>query len=217
MTSANLVLRVTKSIGGKRMVTRLKPNNPQLSNTSGPVLFKTVTGHGKAHLAKPSGKAQMEDSYPFSLGMVKSCYHSESVVGESSRTLMESTVTSELPEALTVVISLVPRPNQALEPLPSYPTSVSRVPKTDKGSTLRSGSVMDDFVAGKAVSSMGSVSDAEVSIGLRVSPASTSFESPLLKVVSPILGRYPWVTQNRFFPLSDLGNGVEDEFEEGEI
>ena len=76
---------------------------------------------------------------------------------------------------------------------------------------------MDDFVAVKAGSSMGSVSDAEVSIGLGVSPAMASFESPMLKVVSPILGRYPWLTQNRFSPLLDLGNGVEDEFEEGEV
>ena len=53
MTSASLVLRVTKFDGGKRVVTRLNPYN--LSNTSGPVLFKTVTERGKAHLAEPSG------------------------------------------------------------------------------------------------------------------------------------------------------------------
>ena len=49
-----------------------------------------------------------------------------------------------------------------------------------------------------------------------VSSATTVIEAPILKVVSPILGQYPWVVQNRFSPLSDLGNGVEDEFMEGE-
>lgn len=188
-----------------------------MSNTNGPVLFKTVTGHGKAHLVEPSGKAQIEDYYLLGLGVGKSYYQSESVVGECSRPPMESTVTSELPEAPMAVISPVPKPGQALESLLSYPTSVSSVPKTGKGCASRSGSVVDDFVAVKAGSSMGSVFDAEVSIGLGVSPAMASFESPMLKVVSPILGRYPWLTQNRFSPLLDLGNGVEDEFEEGEV
>ena len=217
VTSANLALRVTKSVGGKRMVTRLNPYNPQLSNTSGPVLFKTVSGHGKAHLVEPSGKAQMEDYYLLGLGVGKSYYQSASVVGEYSRPPMESTVTSVLPEAPTAVISPVPSPDQVSEPLPSYPASVSHVPKTGKGLASRSGSIVDDFIAIKACSSMGSIFDAEVSTGLGVRPATASFESPMLKVVSPILGRYPWVTQNCFSPLSDLGNGVEDEFEEGEV
>ena len=170
-----------------------------MSNTSGPVLFRTITGHGKAHLAEPSGKAQMEDYYLLGLGMGKFCYQSESVVEECSRPPMESTVTSELLEAPTAVISPVPRPDQASEPLPSYLTSVSRVPKTGKGSASRSGSVIDDFVTVKASSSRGLVSDAEVSIGLGVSPATALFESPMLKVVSPILGRVPMDDSKSFF------------------
>nr|XP_023924360.1 G-type lectin S-receptor-like serine/threonine-protein kinase At1g11410 [Quercus suber] len=41
-------------------------------------------------------------------------------------------------------------------------------------------------------------------------------EASSLTVVSPILGRYPWVVHNRFSPLSDLGDWVVDEFVEGE-
>ena len=63
VTSANLALRVTKAVGGKRVVTRLNPYNPHLSNTSGLVLFKIVPRHGKARFAEPSGKAQVEDYY----------------------------------------------------------------------------------------------------------------------------------------------------------
>nr|POE85765.1 hypothetical protein CFP56_07106 [Quercus suber] len=46
--------------------------------------------------------------------------------------------------------------------------------------------------------------------------APAAIEAPILKVVSPILGRYTWVVQNRFSPLLNLGNGVEDEFVERE-
>ena len=194
------------------MVTRLNPYN--LSNTSGPVLFKTVTEHDKAHLAEPSGKAQVEDYYLLNLGMGKSCNQSTSVAGESSKPPMELSV---LPEALTTVLSLVHYPDQVPEPFPSYPTRVSRVSKSGKGSASRNGSVVDVSDAVKAGPPMGSVSHAEVSLGLRVSSATTSLTTPMLKVVSPILDSYPWVAHNRFSPLSDLGNGVEDEFEEGEV
>ena len=49
-----------------------------------------------------------------------------------------------------------------------------------------------------------------------VSSATAAIKSPILKDVLPILCQHPWVVQNRFSPLSDLGNGVEAEFGEGE-
>nr|POF16722.1 hypothetical protein CFP56_71158 [Quercus suber] len=144
-------------------------------------------------------------------------YSSASVVGECSKLPMKSTKTPGLPETLTAVISPLPSSDQASELLPSYLTRVLGVPKTGKGLASRSGYVVDVFDTVKAGSSMSSVSDAEESIGFGVSSATASFETPMLKDVPPILGRYPWVAQNRFYPLSDLGNGIEDEFEEGEV
>ena len=41
-------------------------------------------------------------------------------------------------------------------------------------------------------------------------------EALSLTVVSSILGQYPWVVHNPFSPLSDLADGVIDEFVEGE-
>ena len=49
-----------------------------------------------------------------------------------------------------------------------------------------------------------------------VSLAMAAIEPPILKEVLLILCRHPWVVQNRFSPLSNLGNGVEAEFGEGE-
>ena len=99
--------------------------------------------------------------------------------------------------------------------------------ETGKVSTSRcsSAAAILDFV--KAVSFVGTDSDAEVTHGMGnrdsgftddmvVSSATAAIEAPILKVVSPILGWHPWVVQNRFSPLLDLGNGVEDEFVEGE-
>ena len=51
---------------------------------------------------------------------------------------------------------------------------------------------------------------------LVVSLAMAVIKPPLLKEVPPILCQHPWVVRNRFSPLSDLGNGVEVEFGEGE-
>ena len=48
------------------------------------------------------------------------------------------------------------------------------------------------------------------------SSTTTEIEAPSLTVVSPILGQYPWVVHNPFSPLSNLGDGVVDEFVEGE-
>ena len=50
-----------------------------------------------------------------------------------------------------------------------------------------------------------------------VSSATAAIKSPILKDVLPILCRHPWVVQNRFSPLSDLGNGVEDDLVEREV
>ena len=82
------------------------------------------------------------------------------------------------------------------------------------------GSVMVGF-------SLGSVFDAEVTHGrgyrdsgstsvMVGSSMTAKIEAPSLTVVSLILGQYPWVVHNPFSPLSDLGDGVVDEFVEGE-
>nr|POE85766.1 hypothetical protein CFP56_07107 [Quercus suber] len=87
---------------------------------------------------------------------------SESVVGESSRPPMESTVISVMPEASTTSISPISSSDQALELLTSNPTRVLGDPEVGKSLASRSSSVAEalDFV--KASSSMGSVSNAEV-------------------------------------------------------
>ncbi|KAM4071309.1 hypothetical protein ACB094_11G052800 [Castanea mollissima] len=85
LTSANLALRVFKLDGGKRVVTWMNPNTPHKSIKSGLVMLKIVSGHDKAHLADPRGKAQGEVSYPLGLGTSLLCNQSESVVGESSK------------------------------------------------------------------------------------------------------------------------------------
>ena len=65
-----------------------------------------------------------------------------------------------------------------------------------------------------AIFAMGSVFDDLGFTGVRVVSSTTAlFEN----VVSPILDLNPWVVQNRFSLLFDLGNGVEDELVEGEV
>ena len=46
--------------------------------------------------------------------------------------------------------------------------------------------------------------------------AGAVIEPPILTEVPPIQCRQPWLVQNRFSPLSVLGNGMEAEFGEGE-
>ena len=86
---------------------------------------------------------------------------------------------------------------------------------------------MVNLDSGKAIFSGNMGSDAEVTNGLGIrdsgftgdmviSSAMAMIEPPILKEVSPIVCRNPWVVQNRFSPLSDLGNGMEAEFGEGE-
>ena len=50
-----------------------------------------------------------------------------------------------------------------------------------------------------------------------ISSAMAGIEPPILKEVSPIPCQHPWVVLNRFYPLSNLGNGMEAEFGEGEV
>lgn len=57
LTSAKLALRVSKSVGGKRVATWINPDTHHKSNNSGPGLLKIVSGLDKAHVANPSGKA----------------------------------------------------------------------------------------------------------------------------------------------------------------
>ena len=86
---------------------------------------------------------------------------------------------------------------------------------------------MVNLDSGKAIFSgnMGSDAEATHGLGIRdsgftgdmvISSAMAMIEPPILKEVSPILCRNPWVVQNRFSPLSNLGNGMEAEFGEGE-
>ena len=145
-------------------------------------------------------------------------------MGESSKPSMESTVISVMPKALTASISPISSSDQASKLLASNPTRVLGVLDVGKALASRSCSTAVVLDSVKAGSSIGLVSDAEVTHGLgnrnfgstNDMVVSLAIEASILKVVSPILGRYPWVVQNRFSPLSDLGNGVEDEFMEGE-
>ena len=99
--------------------------------------------------------------------------------------------------------------------------------ETRKDSVSRCSSAAINLDSVKADFSMVTGSDAEVTHGIVnqnsgftrevvVSLATTAIESPILKDVLPILCWHPWVVQNRFSPLSDLGNGVEVEFGERE-
>nr|POE50030.1 hypothetical protein CFP56_38472 [Quercus suber] len=112
LTTNNLALRVSKSKGGKRVVSWTNPHNSHKSIKSGPVIFKNIFVHDKAHLADPRGKAHVEVSYPVGVGESVHSNQMEGVVGESSRPLMESLVVSVMPEAPRVVKSALPSPDQ---------------------------------------------------------------------------------------------------------
>lgn len=49
-----------------------------------------------------------------------------------------------------------------------------------------------------------------------ISSTMAVIEPPILKEVSPILCRHPWVVQNSCSPLSNLGNTMEAKFGERE-
>ena len=85
---------------------------------------------------------------------------------------------------------------------------------------------MVNLDSGKAIFSgnMGSGAKVTNGLGIRdsgftgdmvISSAMAMIEPPILKEVLPIPCQNPWVVQNRFSPLSDLGNGMEAEFGEG--
>ena len=126
-----------------------------------------------------------------------------------------------MPETSTAGISPISCSNQALELLTAIPTSVLGAPETGKVSASRCSSTAVARVFDKVVSPRCTNSDAEVTLGLGnrgsgstsetvVSSAKAMIEAPILNVVPPSLVQYPWVVQNQFSPLSDLGNGVED-------
>ena len=218
-------LRVSKLAGGKRVATWMNPNTHHKSNNSGPGLLKIVSRLDKAHVADPRGKAQGEVSYPLDLCMSVLCFQNESVMGESSKPLMESTV---MPEVSMAVLLLISNSDQASKLLTSIPTRALADPEIGKASTSRRSSAAVVLDIDKAVSAMGSVSDAEVTHGLGnqdpgftcdrvVSLAKAAIEASCWNVELSILGWNPWVVQNWFSPLFDLGNGIEDEFVEGEV
>ena len=68
LTSAKLVLRVSKSVGGKCVATWMNPDAHHKSNDSGFGLLKSVSRLDKAHVVDQRGKAQGEISYPLDLG-----------------------------------------------------------------------------------------------------------------------------------------------------
>ena len=122
-------------------------------------------------------------------------------MGKSSKPPMESTVISVMPEALSAGISPISSSDQASKLLTSNPTRVLGVLDAGKALASRSSSTAMVLDSVKVDSSMGSVSDAEVTHGLGnrdsrstsdmvASSVTTMIEAPILKVVSPILGRY---------------------------
>ena len=152
---------------------------------------------------------------------------SVSVVGESSKPTMEVIETSVMPEATMVGTSPISSSDQDSKLFASIPSRVLGHPVARKALAACSNSdvvVLDSVKVGFL---LGSVSNAEVthrrgyrdsgSIGVMVgSLTMAEIEASSLTVVSPILGQYPWVVHNPFSPLSDLGDGVVDEFVEGE-
>ena len=166
VTSASLALRVSISDGKKRVVKWLNPYPQHKSINSGPVLLNMAPRHEKAHLAVPSSKAQGEVTFPFVLGIIATGNQSVSVVGESSKPPMESTVTSAKPEALTTGGSTIPSSDQALKLLAPILSSVIRYPVAKKAVTSCSSFDAVVLASVKAGFSMGSVSNAEVTLGL---------------------------------------------------
>ena len=215
---------MSKSDGGKRVVTWLNPYNPHMSIDSRPDMF---SGHDKAQLTDPCGKAQGEVYYYRGLDVSWLRNQSARVVGETSKSPMNSTVLPAMPETSTAGILLISCSDQASELLTAIPTRVLGAPETGKVSASRSSSTAVARVSGKAVSHRCTDSDAEVTLGLGiwgsgftsemvVSLVTAMIKAPILNVVPPSLVQYPWVVQNRFSPLSDLGSGVEDVLVEGD-
>ena len=211
LTSAKLAMRVSKLVGGKRVATWMNPNTHHKSNNSGPGLLKSVSGLDKAHVVDQRGKAQGEVSYPLDLGLSVSCFQNERVVGKSSKPPMKSTV---MLEVSTTVFLLISSSDQASELHTSILMRALADPETGKAPTSSRSSVVVVLGVDMAISAMGSVSNDLGFTSVRVVSSTTAlFEN----VVSLILDLNPWVVQNRFSLLFDLGNGVEDELVEGEV
>ena len=151
---------------------------------------------------------------------------SVSVVGESSKPTMESTETLAMPEATTVGTSPISNFDQYSKLLTPIPSRVLGHPVV--GKALAACSNSDAMVLGsvKVGFSLGSVSNVEVTHGrgyrdsrstdvMVGSSMTAEIEALSLTVVSSILGHYPWVVHNPFSPLSNLADGVIDEFVEG--
>ena len=132
-----------------------------------------------------------------------------------------------MPEATTVGTSLISSSDQDSKLVTPIPSRVLGHPVARKA--LAACSNFDAVVLGfvKVGFLLGLVSNVEVthgrgyrdsrSTGVMVgSSTMAEIEAPSLTVVSPILGQYPWVIHDPFSPLSDLGDGVVDEFVEGE-
>ena len=94
------------------------------------------------------------------------CNQSESVVGDSSKPPMESTVISVMPEALLAGISPISSSDQVSKLLASNSTRVLGVLDAGKALASRSSSTAVVLDSVKVGSSMGSISDAEVTHGL---------------------------------------------------
>ena len=69
LTSDNLALRVSKSDGGKRVVSWLNPHYSHKPIFSGPVILKNSLVHDKVHVADSRGKAHSVVSYHVGLGV----------------------------------------------------------------------------------------------------------------------------------------------------
>nr|XP_023927128.1 uncharacterized protein LOC112038539 [Quercus suber] len=236
VTSATLALRVSVSDGNKRVVKWINPypqhrsinTGPVLFNiapglekahladpiskaqhksiNTGPVLFNIAPGLEKAHLADPNTKAHGEVSGPFYLGASGLVNQNVCVVGESSKPLMESSVPSALPEAPTVGGSSISSSDQDSELLVPIPSRALGYPVAGKASSPCGSSdavVLDSISAGF---SMGSVSDAETTLGLGIRDSGSTGVMVGSSATAEIM------VHNRFSPLSDLGIGVEDEF-----
>ena len=174
------------------MVSWINPHTSHKAIESGPVFFKNISGHEKAHLADPRGMAHVDVSYPVGVGMSVHCDKREGAVGESSRPPMESTVVSEMPEAPTGVKSALPSPDQA----PVLPASNPVASHPD---------MEGDIVAPSTTVESRHPGSNRFALPLP-SGVTGEMESPILNNGSQSHRRHQWVNQNRFSPLSELGN-----------
>ncbi|KAF3960713.1 hypothetical protein CMV_014595 [Castanea mollissima] len=129
---------------------------------------------------------------------------------------MKSSALSVMPEGASAGLPPASTPASSSELLASNPSRELGAPVTETPSALRCSSAAVFLDSGKAVLPLDTISDAEDSHDLAVSSPSVVLEAPILKGAAPILDQFPWVIQNRFSPLSELGNGVDEGFVEGE-